>query len=70
MELNTKEKAEELVKDWKKWEDCIRSFIQANHLTNEFDEHVENWNTHTKLPLSVYERDVKAHLNSMLTNDR
>lgn len=59
MKLSAEEKTDELLNDWKKWEDCIRSFICANHLTKEFDKHVEDWNTDTKLTPSAYERDFK-----------
>jgi len=57
MKLSAKEKADELLNDWKKWEDCIRSFISANHLTKEFDKHVEDWERERKLPLTAFERD-------------
>lgn len=46
-----------LLKDWQMWEDCILSFLRSHRgLRAKFNEHVDEWNVHTKLPPSAYER--------------
>jgi hypothetical protein len=45
------------ISDWKKWEDCILSFLRENPKVREdFNKHVDDWNTHTPLPPSAYEQ--------------
>lgn len=49
--------SDSLLKDWQMWEDCILSFLRSHKgLRAKFNEHVDEWNTHTKLPPSAYER--------------
>lgn len=46
-----------LLSDWQKWEDCILSFLRTYPKVREdFNKHVDEWNTHTPLPASAYER--------------
>jgi hypothetical protein len=46
-----------LLKDWQMWEDCILSFLRTHPKVREdFNKHVDEWNTHTPLPPSAYER--------------
>jgi hypothetical protein len=46
-----------LLNDWQKWEDCILSFLRTYPKVREdFNKHVDDWNTHTPLPPSAYER--------------
>ncbi len=52
------EKGVNLLKDWQMWEDCILSFFRTYPKVREdFNKHVEEWNTHTPLPPSAYERE-------------
>lgn len=44
------------IRDWQMWEDCILSFLRSEKtLRGKFNNHVQDWNTHTKLPPSAYE---------------
>lgn len=63
--LNTEETANSdlgavsgsLLSDWQKWEDCILSFLRTYpKVRADFNKHVDEWNTHTPLPPSAYER--------------
>jgi hypothetical protein len=46
-----------LLNDWQKWEDCILSFLRTYPKVREdFNKHVDEWNTHSPLPPSAYER--------------
>lgn len=46
-----------LLKDWQMWEDCILSFLRTYpKIREDFNKHVDDWNTHTPLPPSAYER--------------
>lgn len=46
-----------LLEDWQAWEDCILSFLRTYpKVRDDFNKHVEDWNTHTPLPPSAYER--------------
>jgi hypothetical protein len=46
-----------LLKDWQMWEDCMLSFLRTYPKVREdFNKHVDEWNTHTPLPPSAYER--------------
>lgn len=55
--LNKTDVSGSLLKDWQMWEDCILSFLRTHPKVREdFNKHVEDWNTHTPLPPSAYER--------------
>jgi len=50
------------LKDWQMWEDCILSFLRSEPgLRGKFNQYVDDWNTHTKLPPSAYEREEKEN---------
>ena len=55
---NKKQSTKKILKDWQMWEDCILSFLRSETgVRVKFDKHVDDWNTHTKLPKSAYERE-------------
>lgn len=55
--LNKPDVSGSLLKDWQMWENCILSFLRTHPKVREdFNKHVDEWNTHTPLPPSAYER--------------
>lgn len=51
------EKESKVLKDWRKWEDAILSFLRSHSgLRVKFNTHIEEWNILKKLPKSAYER--------------
>lgn len=60
---------ERVLKDWQAWDDCIRSFIRANHLSRKFTKHAEEWDAQTKLPLSAYERTERMGSKQTIKGD-